>query len=264
MNMKILNIIEPKIYDSNFIQALLSKKIINDVLFDKIFFSIVIQPEEENYMDYVYRRLWESAYIKCGESVYDSDTDRIILTVSLSEVIGFIYKATPPIMKDRIKDSITSLESINSLLRQFLMDHNGGHLITYLSIFKNHIHFEPFETAWDYDTTGISVMREHNAVGLIASVIHASLPFSQLINVSESDELNPTGECTTNIQLMFHSETPNQTKRLCTILNGTNRFAVNNIKYEGNNLYIMAHGLYITLHKPLREFLRSSYGDIIK
>lgn len=270
MNFEILDIRKPKNAKINidFIDGLLSKNIINDNLYDKIFFKVLIKPHDGHDGDFtnlLYRKLWESTYIKTGYSHYHEDLNEIHLTITLSEVIGFIYKATPPRIKNQISDSITSIDLIFEILKQFLMDDNGGHLITYLSIFKNHIHFEPFETSWNCDVTPISLLRKHVPMGLLGYVVYSSMPFEDIISNKYLGV-----DKVTNIQMIVNAETENQAKRLCCMFNKNSNntdLVISNIKYDEHdtyNMYVMVHGVLITINDDLKEFISSSYGDLIK
>ena len=112
-------------------------------------------------IDFLYRRLYEDTYLKQNkQSYYDASSNMLEMAFSISDAMGYIYKATPPILQSQIPEAIVFIASIKGLLEQLLIDDNSGFLITYHSYFKNYTKLEYFETNWVHDDTAIDMIRQ--------------------------------------------------------------------------------------------------------
>ena len=96
-----------------FIDRLLENKMTNEPLFDDTYFTVHISMTDirEDYVNYLYRLLWEKLYIhqKSKSTVVDGV---LTLKLSVSDAIGFIHFATPPLLKNLIPDSIKSPDAV--------------------------------------------------------------------------------------------------------------------------------------------------------
>lgn len=148
-----------ELYNSNitdYIEQLLAKKLPNDFLFDKYLLSITITNDKDDdihslHKSFLYRRLWESVYIKMENmstyNFYDTH-EEVELKISLAEAITFIRVATPPSpsLQALIPEATKSIAATIDTLKQFLIDGDINQPITYHSIFKRIMHFEKFDT----------------------------------------------------------------------------------------------------------------------
>lgn len=135
-------------YDTNFIDPLLSKGISDDYLFDRVFIKIRIKRTAADIVNWFYRLLWESCYIKSTitSNVVQPDKDTLNVIISLSEAIAFIKAATPPLMQSRIPTAIVSVDEIIKTLNTFLCEDNKGEEQHYIDIFKSTIRLKVFDT----------------------------------------------------------------------------------------------------------------------
>lgn len=264
--MKVLKIEFEDYYHVDFINGLLQRGIFNDHLFECVWYTITV--ELDSCIQFLYRRMWESVYLRKGYSHFDIKSDKMRLTISLSEALQFIHTATPPRLKHLIPESTKSIKDITTLLKQFLMDDNSGQLITYISIFKKITHLEQFETVWDYDTKSIDVLREYgeNPNGLVCSVVHCSGSIETIINDERSTPL---------IQVLFHCQNEGQLKMLIklisfytTSLNDPSTIMTSmyvlNIK-PGNNgeFFIMCYSTAYHYPEEFRQLIKETYRKFI-
>lgn len=126
---------------------LLQNGFYSDALFDRYFIDITINVMYDSTEGIFYRKLWEDTYIKTMNSpthINKDSFDELVVSITLSEAIGFIYKATPPRFVPTIKDSHKDVETIINTLKSFLIEESGR--VTYDKLFFEHIHLKPFET----------------------------------------------------------------------------------------------------------------------
>ena len=118
----------------------------SDSLFDKCFIEITVNIDD-NCMAPIYRKLWEDIYIKINGSVTRfSDTHELIVGITVSEALGFIYKATPPRFQKNIEESHKSVEDIIKSLNTFLIGDNA--YIAFSDMFFEFAHLKNFHTQW--------------------------------------------------------------------------------------------------------------------
>lgn len=118
----------------------------SDSLFDKCFIEVTVNIDD-NWMAPLYRKLWEDVYIKINGSVTRfSDTHELIVGITVSEAISFIYKATPPRFQKSIAESHKSIEDIIKSLETFLTGDNS--YIAFADMFFEHAHLKKFDTQW--------------------------------------------------------------------------------------------------------------------
>lgn len=149
---------------------LLAKGFYSDALFDRCFIDVTIDVGD-NVESIFYRKLWEDTYIKIAHPathINPQNMTELVVSITLSEAIGFIYRATPPRLQYNIKDSHKDIATIIETLKTFLFGEQA--YITFTSMFYEHIHL----TAQD--------MKQENFAKLKAGadVIKSKLPHDKL------------------------------------------------------------------------------------
>lgn len=177
--MKILDILPIK-NESTFPYSLLSSGIQDDYLFDTVFFQIVVEPSPADYVNYFYRLLWETCYIKSklpsNDTSHSFDT-KIVFNISLSEAMGFINKATPPLLRKKI-DEIKTENDVVDALKVFLMEDNKGEQVHYTDIFRDHVKFKVFETNESLDANAMDKLDRSTSHGFTIKMISSNTPFN--------------------------------------------------------------------------------------
>ena len=80
--------------------------------FDKCFIEVTVNIDD-NLLAPVYRKLWEDVYIKISNSITKfNEAHELVVGITLSEAIGFIYKATPPRFQKSIPDSHRCVDDV--------------------------------------------------------------------------------------------------------------------------------------------------------
>ena len=144
------------------VSYLLSTNNHDDYIFDHVFFKIILDKNAGNIVNYLYRLLWESSYIKSSKmSNTSNNTDDIEIYISLSEAIAIIMKCTPPLLASRISEGTKSISEIIDTLKVFLME-ESKELTHYQSIFKKHIHLEVFNTIENNDLSRLDYLTDTN------------------------------------------------------------------------------------------------------
>lgn len=121
---------------------LLAKGFYSDALFDRCFIDVTIDIGGDADTIF-YRKLWEDTYIKIthpATHINESNFTELVVSITLSEAIGFIYKATPPRLQYNIKDSHKDVATIIETLKTFLMGPQS--YITFTSMFYDYIHLK--------------------------------------------------------------------------------------------------------------------------
>ena len=263
--MKILKIDDKKITGLNrkMVNSLLNRGMFNDYVMDHQFIEMTVEPD--NPIDCMYRQMWETIYTHLGYSSYNYKTKQMTLTISLSEAVQFIHNATPPRLKHLVKDALKSIDDIMTLLKQYLMDDNGGHQITYLSMFKKIMRVEPYETVWEYDTTPILVLRQQgNPNNLVGAIIGTSVSVKDLITNDDVHDIP--------LQMLFHYQNDGQLNALFRIISNFNKdicfqeMYVLNIKQddEGGRYIMMYSPRFSNNNKEFKEFLETRYSEFLK
>lgn len=139
--------------DEQFIDSLLKKEIMDDYLFDRVFIQIDIKRNPADIVNWFYRLLWESCYIKMTRhsNEIEQTENELHILITLSEAISFIKSATPPIMQSQISEAMSSVDEIVNNLRFFLCEKHNGEEIHYQDIFRNIIRYKVYETFETYD-----------------------------------------------------------------------------------------------------------------
>jgi hypothetical protein len=93
----------------------------SDSLFDQCFIQVTVNIDD-NHNAPIYRKLWEDVYIKTSNSITKfNETNELVVGITISEAIGFIYKATPPRFQKSIPDSHKCVDDIIKSLETFLL-----------------------------------------------------------------------------------------------------------------------------------------------
>jgi hypothetical protein len=163
----------------------LANKAHDDYILDHGFIKIKIQQTPANLVNYFYRLLWESSYIKLSKlSNSIKDTNDISIYITLSEAIGVIIACTPPLLKDAIPDAIKSIPSIISSLKTLIME-SSHELLHYQGIFKDHINFKVFDTKEATDLSKFKLLKA-TPYGTFY-VMSSDVSFNDLINPKPDD-----------------------------------------------------------------------------
>lgn len=268
--MKILNIVyfhQNDSRDAMFINNLLSKNIANDYLFENNYFQI--QMESTDYACLLYRIMWENMYLRRKGTMTGSwlrGENNIVITMSVSEAISFIYQATPPALQKNIKNELISIDIITSRLREILIETTEARGTDYyLSHFWQIMRFQEFENPWDFDLTKIKRLYKMNGNNLTCQVVSSTGKVEDMITEIPSDSLYNSLCCKT--QLLF---TTQESSDLIKILNyvKNHNLQILSINVEDNAFYIMT---YLSEHNILNRaddyvnaVIHSSYNKIIK
>lgn len=162
------------------VSYLLSTNKHDDYIFDHVFFKIILDKNAGNIVNYLYRLLWESSYIKSPKMSNTSrNADDIEIYISLSEAIAVIMQCTPPLLASRISEGTKSIPDVIDTLKVFLME-ESKELTHYQSIFKKHIHFEVFNTIENNDLSRLDYLKETNCGKMY--LITANTSFDGVIN----------------------------------------------------------------------------------
>ena len=118
----------------------------SDSLFDQCFIQVSVNIDD-NPLAPIYRKLWEDVYIKISNSITNfNEAHELVVGITLSEAIGFIYKATPPRFQKSISESHKSIDDIIKSLETFLLGDNS--YIAFCSMFYEFAHLTKFDTQW--------------------------------------------------------------------------------------------------------------------
>lgn len=251
-----------------FIDRLLENKMTNEPLFDDTYFTVCINITDirEDYVNYLYRLLWEKLYIhqKSKSTVVDGV---LTLKLSVSDAIGFIHFATPPLLKNLIPDSIKSLDSIYDVLKQFLLEGNGnrGKDQEYIGYFRQFAKLLKFDTVWTHDDTKIYLIRTTNTKNLICVLDEYTCSFEDAFhnNMSIATEeviIQSTIDCVDENQIKYVSE---------KIMSADGIDIVNiNCGYDGDvsitTLYHSTPSNMRVFPSTLNQVIRSTYEPFMK
>lgn len=153
-----------------FSQILLKKDLHNDIALDRCFVDITVTPD--NFTDFLYRRLWETIYLRRDMSCWSSINcpDSVNLKISFVEAINFIKSVTPPIYQSRVHELYYDPDNIKKSLELFLKDDAESVIKQNISVFKKGIGFQKFETSSKYDMDRINYLRKKTDSSIIIDV----------------------------------------------------------------------------------------------
>lgn len=251
------------------VDDLLSKGIHSDGVFEDTFIDVYIsdiRDYEKTSINLLYRLLWERNYIKLKggntsdipnmRDEFDDVNRQCSLVISLSEAIGYIYKATPPILQKDIPGSIRSYDAIISLLKTFLMDTKSPEYVHYLDLFFTHIHFKPFETQWnmlDQQKRADMIYDMKRNTAPVLYIIHSNKPVVKM--------MKPMSE----VALVYGIFVATKSSLIETVDAITdNGFHIDNIHIANGRVYVSVWHHSMTIDADLAEIIDNSYGNIIK
>ena len=256
-----------EIYETNykggetFVNSLLEKGINSDFVFDK--YQISMNIETQDWTGYIYRTLWETVYIHQNYSYlinsHDDASNEAIyrvgnLSISLSEALGFIYKATPPRLRHLIPDGTKSVEEVIKSLKAFLMDCNNPEYKHFISIFKEYIRFQPFQTVSNIEEgkKKIALLRTAKPTGPIGYILSSDMQMPDILHGN-----NVRGR----LGVIFHASSNEDKNKLAGFIED-NDFSIDNVESDNENIYVTAYCLdYLTDDKNQR-FFKHSYKVI--
>lgn len=258
--MKILTIY-PITGNTEIVERLLEKGVYNDYLFERCGFYMEIQPTKgvDGWLDFLYRKLWETIYLRKDnaniETYYkNSNGGKIMLFISLNEAIGFIKLITPPILRPRIPAALKSVDSIHSILKEYLLDSTPNQPPYVKTEFQKYMGFNKFETASEYRMERMSLMRKFVTDGIAVDIESHNAPSEKYIfsNTGSKDKFE--------IQLMLHAKTEYDLNKICYELGkGLGAFKVINVFTQDNG------GYFVELYIPEYSYSRyESLGELIK
>ena len=169
--MKVTNVeLNEKEYyeEETFLPYLLKNNIDNEKFFQKVFFDITIE-ELDHPMDFVYRYFYEDIYlhnhdidgVNSGFSVY-VNRDVLHLRPSLSELVGYINMAAPPLILNLIKSQgYKDIDEFISVLKELLIQERIR-VPYYTMKFKECMGMNHFSTKTTYNFERMDTLRQIN------------------------------------------------------------------------------------------------------
>lgn len=200
--MKVLEITYPK---DDYIDISLSKGVMNDFLYEQIFFTINI--EDVNVLDFLYRSMYEGIYLRQSKhSLYDINRSMITLKISVSEAINFVKSACPPIFKHREYELYNSLESLKESLSTFIEGRTNQY--DYISLFKKCIGLNYFETTSSYNVARSDLLRPMCGKNPLIDIIVSKVPIHDLYdeNHNKPNKMHFMYNCLRKSDLMYLCE----------------------------------------------------------
>lgn len=167
---------------------LLKRGIHNDRVFEEYCFYMRVTVRD--HIDVLYRILWEQLYLRINRNSRYVGHNQMVLRITLSEALAYIYDVTPPILQHKIPESIRSIEDIHTLLCGFLTDKTDINYNYQVSAFTKRIRLEPFETQWTYDTTRLLNMRcllAHSNIPIVGVVDAMTFSMDSLMKIAKLD-----------------------------------------------------------------------------
>lgn len=169
--MKVTKIIPPTELCNEYINGSLEKKLCNDYLFERIFFTIVIEAVDP--MSYLYRKMYETIYLRrhYTETTNVPEDGIMEMKLSISEAISFIKMATPPKFQPRVEELFNSISSIEDSLKLFLVEEHSE-LDYHVGLFRKCTGLNYFETQSNYPLDRVKLLRSYNPSSPIVDFIH--------------------------------------------------------------------------------------------
>lgn len=175
--------------DETILTMLLKKHLNNDDVFENSTIDIVTRIE--NPFDYIYRKLWETMYLRRDMSIISrkSTNGMYIIKMSFAEAISYIHAVTPPVFQPRVDELTESVDIICDILKHYLIEKNDQ-LQYHLSIFKKLMHIEYFETHTNYDINRTDILRKYSSSGIIIDVEVCDCSFNDMYNGNVSSPIS--------------------------------------------------------------------------
>jgi hypothetical protein len=266
--MTIVNVFPP----DNHINELnneLCKNFVNDELFRSNFFKIYIKDPDP--LDILYRRLYEERYLNFKEydmSKFNYGLNCFILNITINEVIYFINKVTPPIIKLKYDNKITdSIETMLDLLKHFLVEETGQ-LKYHISELQKSTGFNYFETSSSYDMNRNKLLRKFNPSGAVIDIMVCDC-FAELYKEDPSLD-----ERWINIHLMINCFTKKEIQSIIDIImkrddyntDLRNKIYVLNVfktEFEGFFVDMYIQNYYYKSIPEIHNLMLASYKNIM-
>ena len=142
------------------VDKMLEANIQNDIILDSTFIIVEMElNKKEDCIGFIYRRLWESVYLRRTDSnvlsklTFDDKKMIAKLHVSLSEAINYINQITPPIYKGKLIGKLRSVDDIRSMVDFYLNDTTNSTYKHIITSFRNLLNMQKFDTVWKYNNT---------------------------------------------------------------------------------------------------------------
>lgn len=259
------------------INSMLQRGMYSDALFDRAFIDIDIQLHND-LIPAFYRLLWEDSYLRIPHPVttYNDATQEFKMGITISEALGFIFKATPPRLQDQIVGSHKSISDIVASLKTFLME--PGNYINYMSMFCDHVHLKSFDTKVENfkkirDGASTLMKLRMTEINSVAYIYDSLIPFEDLFKTGylyhnkmmlcmttngSSLSLITTLKRITELRGLQMAPDPDVTFENVTVAK------VDNVVFAGNVPYILMYIEYdYGMENELREIIKESYKGII-
>ena len=254
---------------------LLEKGYYSDALFDRCFIDVTIDISD-NVKGAYYRKLWEDTYIKIAypkTHVNESNFTELVVSITLSEAIGFIYKATPPRLQYNIKESHKDVATVIETLKTFLLGNQS--YITYTSMFYEYIHITPHDTKQENFSklkTGADIIKSHLGHDkLYGFYVYAST--HPVETLAEGKDMAGTGSSVTMIcvklEESFSAEMIDLFKKITYDYDDSVIIKVDNVKSVDGALYVSlmivvdrSLGSYDYMPQPLARIIKYSYENL--
>ena len=125
---------------------LLKRGVFDDYIFENV--PVLLCMTDVDTLSILYRLLYETVYMRYPKTSRYVSRNRIILRMTLSEALGYIYEATPPIFSEGMKKDIKErgVVAVREMLLTLLVDKSNTNHQYYISLFKKRVHLERFDT----------------------------------------------------------------------------------------------------------------------
>lgn len=249
------------------ISRLLDKGVSNDYLFEKCGFYMEVEPTNgiDGWLDFLYRRLWETTYIRRdgndNVSYYDNKIRKVMLFITLNEAIGFIKHITPPILRPRIPEALKDVDSIHEVLKEYLIEGTPNQPPHVKTEFQKYIGFNKFETSSSYHIQRMNLLRKLTPDGVVIDIEAHNAPSEKLLccNASPKDKYE--------VQLMLHAKNESDLHKICYELGiGLDCFKVINVffvKYNGYFVELYIPEYSFNKYESLGTLINRSYSKIL-
>lgn len=260
---------------------LLSIRYYSDALFDMWFIDVTVDIED-NPMAPLYRKLWEDIYFKISGSVTRfNDQNQLVVGITVSEALGFIYKATPPRFQKNIEEYHKSINDIIKSLNTFLTGDES--YIAFSDMFFEYTHLKKFDTKWqnfDRIRSGADVVKSNLSRGVAygAYIYASTVSVDTLVNDASNPQM---GASTTMMCVKLDLTYPATIRDFCkNFLFGDGDLGkydesflvkVDNIHIEGPDAYVgimvdvnpaRGGGSWTYFPKPWCRLMHNSYANL--
>ena len=219
--------------NDKFVRAMLMKGMRSEALFSKVCFGVVVEVDHPREM--FTRWLWECEYLRLDEPSFCSPLPnaptQLMMKFTLSEALDYIYRVTPPLLQSKIKESITTPEDIQEVLKTFLKE-DSSQKKYYDSTFYTMTHLQVEKMGTRIDKSYCDLIRQH-------------VPTNPIVHIKYRDA---NGTCAT-----FHCNNKHELELIVEMLNGWNTGGTGNPRFRLIDfLYDPDYGYYIDLilHSP--------------